>query len=82
MVKLVCIYETTNDLDLERAYDWLVQNDVECSRIMNSFNNLYGFNKLGGSLDNISGGHRIMVSELDRYRAENLIKQLFEGTEI
>jgi hypothetical protein len=82
MDKLVCVYETTNDINLERAYDWLVQNGVECNKIVNSFNDLYGFNRLGGSLDNITGGHRIMVSDLDRYRAENLIKELFDGTEI
>lgn len=82
MDKLVCIFETTNDLELERAFDWLVQNEIECSKIINSFNDLYGFNRLGGSLDNVSGGHRIMVSELDKYRAEGLIRDLFEGTEI
>ncbi|MBN1649575.1 MAG: hypothetical protein JW874_16170 [Spirochaetales bacterium] len=79
MNKIVCVYETTNDLDLERAYDWLVDHGIECSKITNSFNNLYGFNRLGGALENISGGHRLMVSDGDRYRAEVLIKELFEG---
>ena len=82
MDKLVCIFETTNDLEIERVYSWLDQHGIDCDKIINSFNNLYGFNRLGGALDNITGGHRIMVSELDRYRAENLIKELFEGTEI
>jgi hypothetical protein len=80
--KLVCVYETTNDLLFERACDWLNQHNIECNKVINSFNNLYGFNRLGGALENISGGHKLLVSELDRYHAENLIKELFEGKEI
>ncbi len=54
MDKLISIYETTNELDLKPAYDWIVQNNIEYSKIINSFNNLYGFNKLGGSLENVT----------------------------
>ena len=82
MEKLVCIFETTNDLDFERACDWLEQYGIEYRKVINSFNDLFGFNRLGGALENISGGHRLLVSDVDRYHAENLIHELFDGTEI